>query len=194
MPRLVKLQLLGPLTVFIAVLAAETAVCALAANPTSETLWYINLKLFGIFQKSHYIMSDLTTVPGSQLIFIALPIFATSCYGVFRNQTLPLAIRQQSQSCLCRLPAFFVESDRKDALAAGIVDSNRNSFRGRPLHNFHSARQFTAIICGFTPALPLRDPRQSLRPGITNPQSLPPGMVQPAPCGHVFMSLLPAAF
>ncbi len=92
MNRLAKLQLLGPLALFLAVLAAESAVYALAVAPRSEWLWYVNLKLFVIFQRSHYILSDLTTVPGSQLIFIALPIFVAACYGFIRGRALPLAL------------------------------------------------------------------------------------------------------
>jgi len=92
MTRLGRLQLLGPVASFLAVVAAESAACALAAVPTSETLWYVNLTLFGIFQKSHYVVSDFIAVPASQLLFIALPIFALACYGSARNRTLPLAI------------------------------------------------------------------------------------------------------
>ena len=92
MTRLGQLQLLGPVASFLAVVAAESAAYALAAIPTSETLWYVNLKLFGIFQKSHYVVSDFIAVPASQLVFIALPIFALACYGSARNRTLPLAI------------------------------------------------------------------------------------------------------
>jgi hypothetical protein len=92
MTRLMKFQLIGPAALFLTVLAAEIAVCALAYMPTSETLWYINLKLFGIFQRSHYVLSDVTTIPGSQLFFIALPIFVTASSGFIRKQALLLAI------------------------------------------------------------------------------------------------------
>lgn len=92
MDRLAKLQFLGPLTLFLAVVAAESASYFLAAYPTSETLWYINLKLFGIFQQSHYVLSDFVAIPNAQFILIAMPIFMVACYGIIRNQTLPLAI------------------------------------------------------------------------------------------------------
>src|SRR6266576_1233195 len=92
MNRLAKLQLIGPLALFLTVASAEWAVYALAQDPTSELLWYINLKLFGIFQRSHYVLSDVTTVPASQLIFIALPIFLMACYGLARKRALALAI------------------------------------------------------------------------------------------------------
>jgi hypothetical protein len=92
MSRLVTLQLLGPLTVFIAALAAEAAAYALAADPASEVLWYINLSLLGSFLKGHYILSQFITVPGSQLILIAIPILALAGYGFFANRKLSLAI------------------------------------------------------------------------------------------------------
>jgi|SRR5882757_2149017 len=92
MNRLAKLQLIGPCALFVAVLAAELATFALTQDPTSELVWYINLKLFGIFQRAHYILSDVTVLPASQLVFIAAPILALACYGFRRKQTLSLAL------------------------------------------------------------------------------------------------------
>ena len=53
MNRLYKLQFLGPLTLFVATLSAELAARALAHAPASETFWYLNLRVFGLFQRSH---------------------------------------------------------------------------------------------------------------------------------------------
>src|SRR5437588_481729 len=92
MQRLARRQTLGPAVLFLARVAGESAVDALAAMPTSETLWYLNLRLFGIFQRSHYLLSDFIRIPASQLILIALPIFVVACYGFIRNRKLPLAI------------------------------------------------------------------------------------------------------
>ena len=52
MNRLAKLQLIGPIFLFAAVLAAEVAAWALSMFPSSEALWYVNLGLFGLFQRN----------------------------------------------------------------------------------------------------------------------------------------------
>ena len=52
MSRLFKLQFLGPLTLFAATLCAELAARALEYDPSSEFLWFVNLRMFGIFQRS----------------------------------------------------------------------------------------------------------------------------------------------
>src|SRR5262245_2629126 len=91
MNRLAKLQLIGPCALFVTVLAAEAAAFALTLDPTSEFLWYVNLKLFVIFQRSYYLLTDMTLLPASQLVFVALPVLVIACYGVLRKRTLALA-------------------------------------------------------------------------------------------------------
>jgi hypothetical protein len=92
MSRLFKLQFLGPLALFVATLSAELAVRALAYAPSSELLWFVNLKMFGIFQRSYYMLSELVSVQGFQLFGIALPIFLLACYGLAARRRLPLAL------------------------------------------------------------------------------------------------------
>jgi len=92
MSRLFKLQFLGPLAVFLATLSAELAVRALAYAPSSELLWFVNLKMFGIFQRSYYMLSELVSLQGFQLFGIALPIFLLACYGLAARRRLPLAL------------------------------------------------------------------------------------------------------
>jgi hypothetical protein len=92
MSRLFKLQFLGPLALFIATLCAELAVRALAYAPSSELLWFVNLKMFGIFQRSYYMLSDLVGIQNFQLVGIALPIFLLACYGLAARRRLPLAL------------------------------------------------------------------------------------------------------
>lgn len=92
MSRLFKLQFLGPLALFVATLSAELAVRALAYAPSSEFLWFVNLKMFGIFQRSFYMLSDLFSIQAFQLIGIALPIFLLACYGLAARQRLALAL------------------------------------------------------------------------------------------------------
>jgi hypothetical protein len=76
-----KLQFLGPASVLAVVVMAEGAVFALAHIPTSETLWYLNLRIFGVFQRGYYFI-DFIDFPYSQLFLIALPLFAVATYGI----------------------------------------------------------------------------------------------------------------
>jgi len=92
MSRLAKLQLIGPVALFCAVLAAEGAVWALAHSPTSEFLWYVNLQVFGSFQKTHYALSLLVDIDYLQLIGIATPILALAIIGYLAKRQLLLAI------------------------------------------------------------------------------------------------------
>jgi hypothetical protein len=95
MTRLAKLQLIGPVALFGAVLAAEAAAWALAYSPSSELLWYINLEWFAAFQRSHYILSDNFSAYISmnyfQLVAIALPLLLLALVGCASRRQLPLA-------------------------------------------------------------------------------------------------------
>jgi hypothetical protein len=92
MTRAAKLQLVGPVVLFAAVFAAESAVYALAYAPTSEILWFINLKLFGLFQQSYYVLSSVVDIEGFQLVFIALPLLLAAVLGIALKRPLLLAI------------------------------------------------------------------------------------------------------
>jgi hypothetical protein len=76
-----KLQLIGPFALFTAVLGAESAAWALAQSPTSEILWFINLRIFGLYQNSYYLIGSLTSIPYFQF-FVALALFVTACLGL----------------------------------------------------------------------------------------------------------------
>jgi hypothetical protein len=89
--KLFKLQFLGPLALFVATLGAEIAARALEYAPRSEILWFINLQMFGIFQRSYALLSYVA-VDGFQLFGIALPIFALACAGLASRSRLPLAL------------------------------------------------------------------------------------------------------
>jgi hypothetical protein len=95
MHRLFKLQFLGPLVLFLATLSAELAARALAYKPSSETLWYLNLEVFRLFQRSHSALAAYIDIDGFQLFGIALPIFALACVGLLMRSRLPLAISAQ---------------------------------------------------------------------------------------------------
>jgi hypothetical protein len=77
--NLFRLQFLGPLALFAATLGAELAARALEYAPRSELLWFINLRIFGIFQRSHATLSH--AIDGFQLFGIALPIFLLACFA-----------------------------------------------------------------------------------------------------------------
>jgi hypothetical protein len=91
MNRLFKLQFLGPLALFVATLCAELAAGALSYAPGSEFLWFVNLRMFGIFQRSYGLLSDVVSIPGFQLFGIALPIFALACLGLAGKSRFSLA-------------------------------------------------------------------------------------------------------
>jgi hypothetical protein len=91
MDRFAKLQFIGPAVLFCAVLAGEGAAYALERLPTSETLWAINLVWLEIFQRSHYVLTEISDIPYFQLLFIALPIFALALCGLLLRHRLALA-------------------------------------------------------------------------------------------------------
>ena len=95
MIRLFKFQFLGPLVLFLATLSAELAAQGLAYKPSSATLWYLNLEVFGLFQRSHSALAGYVNIDGLQLFGIALPIFALACVGLLMRSRLPLAISAQ---------------------------------------------------------------------------------------------------
>jgi hypothetical protein len=92
MNRLFKLQFLGPLALFAAALSAELAARALQYAPSSELLWFINLKMFGIFQRSDAVLSYFVPIDGFQLFGLALPIFALACFGLAAKSRVPFTI------------------------------------------------------------------------------------------------------
>ena len=92
MNRLFKLQFLGPFALFAATLCAELAARALEYYPSSEFLWFINLRIFGIFQRSHAVLSQVVAIDGFQFYGIALPIFLLACLGLAAKSRLPLTV------------------------------------------------------------------------------------------------------
>src|SRR5690242_19982079 len=82
MNRLFRLQFVGPLALFCTTLCAELAARALENSPGSEFLWFINLRIFGIFQRSSALLSYIVPFEGFQFYGIALPIFLLACVGI----------------------------------------------------------------------------------------------------------------
>jgi hypothetical protein len=97
MNRLFKLQFLGPFALFAAALCAELAARALQYAPSSELLWFINLRMFGIFQRSYAMLlnlSDVVPIDGFQYVGLALPtfVFVLACFGLATKSRLPFTI------------------------------------------------------------------------------------------------------
>ena len=92
MPLIAALQVVGPAVLFAALLAAESAAYALSVLPTSPVLWSVNLRLFDIFQKSHYLLSTYCNIPFLQLVCIGAPLVLTACYGLIRKRQFALAL------------------------------------------------------------------------------------------------------
>ncbi|WP_024516326.1 hypothetical protein [Bradyrhizobium sp. Tv2a-2] len=92
MNRLFKLQFLGPFALFAATLCAELAARALEYDPGSELLWFINLRIFGIFQRSHAMLSGFVAIDGFQFFGLALPMFLLACLGLVAKSRLPFTV------------------------------------------------------------------------------------------------------
>jgi hypothetical protein len=91
MNRLTKIQLIGPLALTCTIAAAEFAAQLLVWKPSSEFAWYLNLEVFGVFQRSHYFLSDHFVVPYFQLLFIAAPIMFLATGGLAFRQRFAIA-------------------------------------------------------------------------------------------------------
>src|SRR6476659_8615287 len=97
MNRLFKLQFLGPCALFAATLCAELAARALQYAPSSELLWFINLRMFGIFQRSYAVLlnlSEMFSIDGIKYCGLALPIvvFVLASVGLAAKFRLPLTV------------------------------------------------------------------------------------------------------
>src|SRR5258708_19820881 len=98
MTRLAKLQVIGPVCLFVAVLGAEGAARALSHSPSSELLWFVNLRVFGIFQKSYYLLSGHVSIQYFQFL-IVMPMFVTACLGLVFT-SLPLLLIPRNSTFL----------------------------------------------------------------------------------------------
>jgi hypothetical protein len=91
MNRLTHFQIIGPLALLAVMATAEGAAWALSQMPTSELLWFINLRLFGLFQKSNYLVGELVAFPYAQLA-IATVLGAAAVAGAAYRSRLALSI------------------------------------------------------------------------------------------------------
>jgi hypothetical protein len=84
------LQLLGPLGLIGLLCIAEVAALALNCAPSSEWLWYFNLKWFAMFQQSHYALKAVFRGDVHPLV-VAAPLLIVGGLGVVFRRTLLLA-------------------------------------------------------------------------------------------------------
>jgi hypothetical protein len=91
MSRHARLEIIGPAIIFAALLAAESAAYALDLYPSSQVLWSLNLELFGIFQKGHYILSAYVDIAYFQIACIGAPLLLMGCCGLVFKRPLALA-------------------------------------------------------------------------------------------------------
>jgi hypothetical protein len=121
MNPLFKLQFLGPLALFVTTLCAELAARALEYAPGSEFLWFVNLRMFGIFQRSYAALSEVVDVEGFQLFGIALPIFALACFGLVMKSRLPLALATHLSFGCAGLLVLFWQTPGPPTAQASLV-------------------------------------------------------------------------
>jgi hypothetical protein len=130
MTRLGKLQLVGPFTLMISVLASEVVARALAYAPASETLWYVNLKVFAIFKMSSvylhdfipYDARDYLPVVSAQLFVVIAPIFLVACLGlVFRHRLLLALASNLSFICAAFMLLGWYADERESQQASLVV-------------------------------------------------------------------------
>jgi hypothetical protein len=92
MRKLGVFQLLGPLALFVALAAADAAAYALQWAPSCEWLWWLNLRGFEVFQRSHYALEAITGGNRSQFACIALPLVVAAALGSIYRRSLLLAL------------------------------------------------------------------------------------------------------
>ena len=85
----VRLQLIGPLVLFGVVGAGEAMAYALADNPSSALLWYLNAEAFGVLRKSRLLFS--ADWPFAQM-WIVTGLAALAVAGTTLRSNLVVAI------------------------------------------------------------------------------------------------------
>jgi hypothetical protein len=134
MKRSIKLQFLGPAALFAFVLAAEGAAWGPDRDPASELLWYLNIEIFPVLQKSYYLLSNYMNIPYFQFYLIAAPLFALACGGLAASRPFPVAVA----SNLSFVHAFFLAycwttaNPRLEAASLGQVSLASLSFPSGP--------------------------------------------------------------
>jgi hypothetical protein len=122
MIRLGKLQLFGPLTVLLAVGAAEGAAFCLDRMPNSKLLWFLNLKVFAAFQVSYYLLGPILNFPYAQFFLIALPLFVISISGLCLKQRFLLALGSHLSLIYAGFLFYCMTANQPSVLTASLTD------------------------------------------------------------------------
>ncbi len=120
MKRSIQLQFLGPAALFAFVLAAEGAAWGLDRDPTSEILWYLNLEIFPVLQKSYYHLSAYEDIPYFQLYCIAAPLFTLACGGLATARAFPVAVASNLSFVYAFFLAYCWATDKPRLEAASL--------------------------------------------------------------------------
>lgn len=123
--HLAKSQLVGPLVVAAMIAAAEAAAFALAQKPSWGFAWYLNLEVFGLFQRSHYVLSDRFAIPYFQFFGVALPILFLACIGAMQRRPLMIAAASNLSLIYALFLACAWHLVETPALVAASLDSSR---------------------------------------------------------------------
>lgn len=121
MIRLAKLQILGPTAILLIVGAAEAAAYALAHIPTSETLWYLNLRVFQVFQASSFELHPPLDIPYAQFFVIALPLFLMAIYGLCARRSFPLALASHLSFIYAGFIVYCFANSQAQPIAASLT-------------------------------------------------------------------------
>jgi hypothetical protein len=92
MSILFRLQLVGPVVLFCAALAAESAAYALTQAPSSGFLWYLNLEVFNLFRRSRIILGQYCDLPFAHILMVAGPMALLGLAGLALKRNLCLAV------------------------------------------------------------------------------------------------------
>ena len=121
MIRLAKIQFLGPAAVLLTVGSAEIAAFALSRIPTSETLWFVNLKIFQVFQASAFTLPPPLDIPCPQFSLIALPLFSMATYGLLTKRPFPLALASHLSFIYVGFLFYCLASSQMHPMTASIA-------------------------------------------------------------------------
>jgi hypothetical protein len=126
MNRLAKLQLFGPLALALMIAAEEAAAYALALKPSSTVAWYLNLEIFAVFQRSHYLLSDKFDIPYLQFLAVAVPVFALASAGFVLRRPLMAAAATNLSFVYVVFLAFAWHAVETPALVTATLEPSRS--------------------------------------------------------------------
>jgi len=147
MNRLAKLQLFGPFVLAITIIAAELAAYLLAAKPSSTLAWYLNIEIFGMFQRSHSVLGNFFGVQYLQLTFVAIPMLALCALSLACRHRLVIAITSHLSfiyACFVAYTWFLIGSPSLHA--ASLAQSQIVSIVNLPTLNLPAGPQLAVML------------------------------------------------